>query len=234
MLQSIFLLLFLIPAVSGGISTWKSQRNNGSIPIKLFTTATILVIVISLSFFLRAGGPHPGLFWGVFGAFSCSLFGDYFLSRGGATFLPGLLCYLAAHIGYLIAFLSIGALHLPALLLALVLISIFFLVFLKPQVKDRGILSALAGYIVFSVLVLAAAFGTVRGSGYPLFFGNQGIRGLSAYLFITGAILIVLSDAVIGYNKFVRSLPWAEFAILSSYYIAQISIGLGVVLYMPK
>lgn len=143
------------------------------------------------------------------------MIGDYFLSRGEETFIPGLAGYLGAHAGYLIAFLSLGRLHLWVLLIAALLLLLFLLMVLRPRLEGPVMLMAVGAYIALTALVLSAAFGL------------EGLPGSAKALFLLGALSIALSDFIIAWNKFIRSLRLDEFLILSTYYTAQVAIGMG-------
>ncbi len=60
------------------------------------------------------------------------------------------------------------------------------------------------------------------------------LMGLSAvfyqynYWVLLGATTFIVSDTLIGFNKFIQPLAWADFAIMSTYYLAQILIVYGL------
>ncbi len=146
---------------------------------------------------------------GICFALAASMVGDFFLSSGDETFIHGLIGFFFAHTGYLAAFLAVGAFNLMSLVIVSLALLLYLVLFLKPNIDDSILFWAVCGYTAITALVIAAAFGT----GQPLLVG--------------GAVLIALSDCIIAWNKFIRPVKYDELLILSTYYVAQICIGIG-------
>ena len=208
--------LWGLPLAAGALSVYLAQWRTGSIPLKLTVTGTVLVLIHLGRFAAPAAGLVPSQFLvGMTVALAASMLGDLFLSRGDSHFLAGLAGFLLAHGGYLTAFLALGGLNLPVTVVAGGVLSMFLLFVLIPRLGTPLLCTAVSAYVAVSVLVLSAAFGTTGGF--------TAVRTL----FGAGALLILFSDLVIAWNLFVRSIRYDELLILSSYYIAQILIGLG-------
>ncbi|HEX2030913.1 MAG TPA: lysoplasmalogenase family protein, partial [Actinomycetota bacterium] len=67
-------------------------------------------------------------------------------------------------------------------------------------------------YVVAVAGMAASALATLATPGWT---------GTRSALAIAGAVLFMGSDALIGWNRFVRPLPWAPVAIMASYHLAQ-------------
>ena len=213
-MQTVYL-FWLIPAALGVFSIYLSQWKEGIIPLKLSVTASVLILVLAV-FIPEGFTPAPvGFYAGIILALLASMIGDYFLSLGEKSFIPGLLGFLGAHAGYLTAFLSLGGLNLPALFSAAILLLLFLLLVLRPRLEGLVMLAAVAAYIGLTVLVLSAAFG-IQAPATPA-------KGL----FVAGALSIAVSDLFIAWNKFIKPIRLDELLILSTYYFAQIAVGIA-------
>ena len=97
--------------------------------LKIITTGSVLLLSLFMLYLSGKSGT-PGLFApGILLAFSASMVGDFFLSKGDSTFVAGIGGFLFAHAGYLTAFLSLGGFSYSALAVAgglLVFVSFHF------------------------------------------------------------------------------------------------------------
>lgn len=121
-------------------------------------------------------------------------------------FLPGLLAFLFGHLAMAVALWQHGArldlwLIAPALLLALLM---------QRVLRPPGRLLPVA------VLIYGAVLGLVAALALPLSLQQPGVWPLAL-----AAGLFVLSDSLLGWNKFRRPLPAAQLWILGSYFAAQ-------------
>ncbi len=183
--------------------------------LKMLTTGSILLFVILDMLLPGTGNASPLFAGGIILALAASMIGDYFLSLGDSTFISGIGGFLFAHAGYLTAFLSLGGFSYAALAVAGGLLAVYLLVFLRPGIEETVLFIAVSVYVVISVLVLSAAFGIQEGPG------------LVRTLMVTAALLIVFSDSMIAWDKFIRPIPLDQFYILITYYAAQIAVGCG-------
>ena len=199
---------WFFPAITAIVSICYAHRGKGRTPVKLTVTGSVLLLLVGYA--LYAGTAGEVLFvWGLAFALGASMVGDFFLSRGDDTFIHGVIGFFFAHAGYLSAFLVLGGFNLPILAVFSLALLLYLLLVLRPKIEDPLLFWAVCGYTAISALVIGAAFGTRQP------------------LFIVGALLIALSDCIIAWNKFVRPVRYDELSILSTYYIAQISIGIG-------
>jgi uncharacterized membrane protein YhhN len=148
---------------------------------------------------------HDTQRWTFVVALALSLAGDVFLMLD--RFVPGLLSFFVAHVAYIVGLRVDQDEYAPLVISALV-------VFVAMAIVGRRILRAVrdgfpelgtpvAGYIaVISVMVACA-----------LASGNA--------LAATGAVLFMVSDTLIAWNRFVRDLSWAPITIIVTYHLAQ-------------
>lgn len=148
------------------------------------------------------------------GALVASLVGDILLMLGDTYFIPGLLAFLVAH-GFYIALLSQDCPRFPSgrALLATLSVGAAMLVWLWSGLTDPGLQVAVPVYVGVIALMAAQALGRATV-----------LRNERAWAVATGAMVFMLSDALIAVNRFVQPLPLAPLWILSSYYVAQFLI----------
>ncbi len=142
-----------------------------------------------------------------------SLFGDVFLMfKSNDLFIPGLASFLIAHIFYILLFIKESKiLRWPTLIILIVTIS--YLSFLKPYLSNELILPVSMYCIVISLMGIVAVNRKKSSFGYSLIS--------------FGALLFIISDSLIAFNKFIENLPQSSFLIMSTYGLAQLFILLG-------
>lgn len=143
-----------------------------------------------------------------------SLAGDIFLMLPSDQFLPGLASFLCAHLLYIVAFgpviwqgmdlLVIGALAVVGMLL----FKRFFGGIMR--LGGRPMLGAVALYI----LVICAMVWRAAVSGHAVA--------------AAGALLFLVSDALLGWNRFAQPLPWVDLGVMSTYFTAQYLLAISV------
>ncbi|SDX55043.1 Uncharacterized membrane protein YhhN [Marininema mesophilum] len=160
---------------------------------------------------------------GVYGWLLCfgllfSMLGDIFLMLPSDRFIQGLISFFIAHVIYVIAFPGgNGIFRLDALFIALLLIlfAAIYLRLIASSVKTAGgtsLLFAVLAYItVISLMV------------YKAFLSGE-------LLLIVGASSFYISDAILAWNRFVKQYPRGQFAVMVTYYLAQLLIAYSVIL----
>ncbi|RMF10876.1 MAG: lysoplasmalogenase [Candidatus Neomarinimicrobiota bacterium] len=144
----------------------------------------------------------------------CSLAGDIFLLWKDRFFLPGLVSFLLAHILYSLAFLT------------------------GRKVRVRG---TVIPYLIYGGVIYGLLFPGLGGLRWPvlgyvlviLFMAWQALErkrwrpevGSWAAL---GALLFVVSDSCLAWNRFRSPLPVAPLLVLGTYYLAQTLLALSV------
>jgi uncharacterized membrane protein YhhN len=175
-------------------------------------TTTLIITVAAL-----AATPVPAAYKTlVLAGLLCSLFGDIALMFPEKRFTAGLAAFLAAQVLYILAFkprpghpVSITT-FLPFVLYGLLM---FFL--LAPRL----------GPMKFPVFVYVAAITTMAGFAAGRFIDLGGTRTLLAF---AGAVLFLISDSVLAYDRFAQKIPAARIIILGTYFPAQLLIALSV------
>ncbi|WP_296509412.1 lysoplasmalogenase family protein [Rhodoferax sp.] len=143
-----------------------------------------------------------------------SLAGDVFLMLPGDYFIPGLAAFLVAHVFYIALFRQDAPwfANRRALYVVLAFGAGVYAV-LWSHLPDTGLQLAVAAYITVICLMTAQALG--RATHTKL----HAARWVGA-----GACIFMASDALIAVNKFLVPLPLAPFAILVTYFAAQLLI----------
>ena len=121
-------------------------------------------------------------------------------------FLPGLLAFLLGHLAMVVALWQLGAMLSPWLLALVVVAALLMQRTLQPPGK---LLNA-------AVLVYGAVLGLVAVLAVPL-----AAQLPDGWLLALAASLFLLSDSLLGWNKFRQPLPAAQLWILGSYFAAQ-------------
>ena len=174
----------------------------------LFTPfATILILVLALSNWLSFKMNYA--LWIAIGLFF-SLLGDIALLRSAQYFLPGLVAFLFAHIAYLIAFTRDAKFPARA--------SIWLLALLVAAVLYFFLFPGLPGVLKLPVAVYALLLASMAGQA----MGRYVVRHSRAARFAAiGALLFMLSDALLSVDRFGAPLPRASLLILVPYFVGQ-------------
>ena len=143
-----------------------------------------------------------------------SLLGDILLAWPVDLFVYGLGAFLFAHLAYLKAYLvDCRRPALPALALAL-LAGISLL----SVMAAKGLGDLLIPVCIYALTISAMLWRALARLGVP------GIASRSAWLGAGGALLFVLSDSLIGINRFVSPFAGADVAIILTYWFGQLGI----------
>lgn len=144
----------------------------------------------------------------VLAGIACSLAGDVFLMLPGDWFVPGLLAFLVGHLCFIAALLGDSRFAVPAWpLLACLAYGAANLLMLW-----GAIAVPLRGPVIVYVAVLATMGGQAAA---------RALRGdASARLAARGALVFMLSDSVLAWNRFRGPVPLASLWVLAAYYLA--------------
>ncbi len=188
-----------------------------------FYTKPLLLTALAWYFF-RETGLKTRLALMVFIGFIFSVFGDTFLMfvpRGEQFFLFGLGSFLLAHLCYIIGFMSVPS-EKKGLILSKPLYALPFV----------GYLAAML-YVLIDSIPVAMRYPVVFYSAVIMMMAlaatnlQPKVRINSFILLLIGALLFMLSDSMIAFNKFtptmVQGLP-IHFLIMSTYLIGQFLI----------
>ena len=153
-----------------------------------------------------------------------SLLGDVLLMQSGETnFMAGMAAFFAAHIAYLLFYVKQN--------LSIRVIPITL----------SSLLALLAGYVLYEYINVSSdlqpyIYGYAGIIGLHLIvatlfaFQNKGMQWLSA----AGALLFVISDTLLAYNKFNEAHTYLHIAVMLTYGLAQYSIVISINNYLKK
>jgi uncharacterized membrane protein YhhN len=180
---------------------------------KPLTTSLTLWLAWQLA---SPGGACPLLGWCIVAGLAFALAGDIFLMLPSDRFLPGLVCFLVTHICYTAAFFT------PPRGLSSLATLLPFAVFGAVMFRT---LAPGAGALRVPVLVYAAAICAMAWQATERHWlaGSAG-SGLA----LAGALLFVISDSVLGLNRFRRPFRWAQAVLLATYFAGQWLIALSL------
>jgi alkylglycerol monooxygenase len=147
---------------------------------------------------------------------AASLAGDVLLMGSAKLFVPGLVCFLLAHLAYIALFrIGVGLFPRRGALAATLLIGVGMYAFLWQGGLPVALRIPVGAYVGVIACMAAQAIGraaVLRG------------RDPGAPWVAVGACLFMLSDALLATNRFVSPLPLASLWVLGTYYAAQILI----------
>jgi uncharacterized membrane protein YhhN len=199
--------------VSAGLAIWSASKERR----RLFRIAKPLTTVLIIAVAATAGMPLPAVYKTlVLAGLFFSLLGDIALMFSEKWFTAGLVAFLTAHVFYILAFkpgwghpISVWV-FLPFILYGLLM---FF------------ILAPGLGPMKLPVLVYIAAITVMAGFAAGRFVDRGGTKPLLAF---AGAVLFLVSDSVLAYDKFAKKLSFAEAVVLGTYFPAQLLIALSI------
>ncbi|MDQ0083429.1 sterol desaturase/sphingolipid hydroxylase (fatty acid hydroxylase superfamily)/uncharacterized membrane protein YhhN [Variovorax boronicumulans] len=145
-----------------------------------------------------------------------SLAGDVLLMGPPKLFVPGLVCFLLAHLAYIALFrIGVGLFPRRGVLAATLLIGAGMYAFLWQGGLPVALRVPVGVYVIVIACMAAQAIGraAVLRSADP-----------AALWVAVGACFFMLSDSLLATNRFVSPLPLASLWVLATYYAAQILI----------
>jgi uncharacterized membrane protein YhhN len=156
-----------------------------------------------------------------------SLIGDVLLILPKEQFAGGLLSFLVAHICYIIGFSPIPPLKsmqlaVAGIVTALVLLTaVQFFIRYAQALRQKGhtrLIAPVAVYIfAIGLMFLSALFTLLRGAWQPI----------PALTVVAGAAFFLVSDAMLGWNRFVAPLRNGRLWYMVAYHTGQFLITLG-------
>jgi uncharacterized membrane protein YhhN len=176
-----------------------------------------LTMILVLSLALQPSLSTSSLYaWLIVGGLLFSLAGDVLLMLPSDRFAAGLASFLVAHLFYIVAFAGDADFgSAPLALLPFVLGSAALYALLRPNLGRLGV-PVLLYMLVISVMAWQAIARWLA------------IGQLGALLASIGAVLFVISDAVLALNRFHRPIPAAPIWKRSTYFGGQWLIGLSI------
>ncbi len=175
--------------------------------------ATILIIFFALLQPMETSETYKFL---IITALVFSLVGDVFLLLPSDKFVHGLVSFLIAHLFFIAAFaLGFG----PYLEISYLIPSaIYAVVFLWVLLSKTGNLKI--PVLVYSLVLMVFLW---QASGRFYYLADS-----SSSLILTGAVLFIVSDTVLAYDRFVRSYKFSSALIHSTYWAALFFLVLSI------
>lgn len=201
--------------VIAGIFLIISERNSWHFYIYLIKILVILLcmLLVVLTPKSKTSGKYK---YAVLAGLAFSLAGDMLLAPLSQIFVAGLLCFLVTHVFYILAFTSNHGFHFSKIILAPLLVyGAVVLYFLKPGLGDLMI-----PVIVYLLIILTMVW--QAGGNYLK------TRKKYALVAFVGAVLFILSDSFIAFNKFYIHFENSNVYIIATYFAAQYLIALSV------
>jgi uncharacterized membrane protein YhhN len=199
--------------ISAALTIWSGAQARRPLfhVSKPLTTALIILVA------LVAPTPVPAAYKTlILAGLLCSLAGDIALMLPEKWFAAGLGSFLAAHVFYILAFKP-GPGHpvSPGLLLPFLIFGLLMFRILTPSL----------GRLKLPVLVYIAAITAMAWLAAGRFVDLGGTRPLLAF---AGAVLFLISDSVLAYDRFVKTFGLAQALVLGAYFPAQLLIALSI------
>jgi uncharacterized membrane protein YhhN len=142
-----------------------------------------------------------------------SLLGDVLLMLPQDLFVPGLVAFLFGHLCFLAAFLGDSRFAArPLWLFASLGFGAINLYLLWDSIG-----AALRVPVIVYVLVLTSMGGQALARAFAL---RSAAQASSARRAAIGAMLFMLSDCLLAWNRFHAAIPWSSLWVLSTYYLA--------------
>jgi uncharacterized membrane protein YhhN len=206
-----------------GITCIILQENNsfysGFIAKALIIPVLMVFLLVNLK--LRESRSH----FLMLAALIFSWAGDIFLdlpASGGSYFVPGLGCFLFAHVMYMVVFFSMPGSNivtgkgrwqlLPVICYGIVLVAVLY----------PGLGSMRLPVILYAMVILAMLSGSLNR--------KEKVSKRSYLLVLAGAVLFVLSDSAIAINKFAWHFEASGIVVMTTYIAAQYLIISGYII----
>jgi len=144
-----------------------------------------------------------------------SLVGDVLLMVPADLFVPGLAAFLAAHVAYVVALWMLGV-GLGGLLVGLAVVVLGALlvgrrILAGAAATDHALVAPVTAYLaVISAMVVSAL-------------------GVGAFFAVVGALLFYVSDAVLGWTRFVDDFPRSRVVVMTTYHLGQAGLVLALI-----
>ncbi|RCS29834.1 lysoplasmalogenase [Rhodanobacter denitrificans] len=174
--------------------------------------ATALIFMLA---WRARSAPSPRYRRWMLAGIACSLAGDVLLMLPGDLFVPGLLAFLLAHACFIAAFLGDSRFAVPAWPLAACL---------AYGAANLALLwGAIDAPLRVPVVVYVAVLATMGGQAVARALASarrHDAQAPAARLAARGALVFMLSDSLLAWDRFRGPLPGAGLWVLAAYYLA--------------
>lgn len=199
-------LLWAAFAVFSVLDWWAIARGVRSVEViaKPGAMVALIGVVLTAGVLTSAGGAI------LLVALILCLAGDVLLlGDSEPRFLGGLSAFLLGHIGYAVLFVHLGLTSpwwgLVALLAVAAVLPLAVRIVRAAAASGGG--AALGGALTAYIVVISAMAVLGAATGHPWL--------------ALGALVFVASDTILGFNRFVRELPWGRVGVMVTYLVAQ-------------
>ena len=199
--------------VSAALTIWSDAKGRRKLFARAKPATTVLIIAVAAAAPVPAPAAYKTL---VLAGLVFSLLGDIALVLPEKWFQAGLAAFLSAQVLYALAFRPAPGRPLPVgVFLPYILFGLLMYFILRPRL----------GPLKLPVLVYIAAIVVMAGFAATRYIDRGGTKPLLAFI---GAILFLISDSVLAYDKFAGRIKPAQLIILGTYFPAQLLIALSV------
>lgn len=204
----VLLALTLVAAVADWLAVHHRRQ-----PVVYIAKPLTLVLLTATALALDPDDPTVRTWFVV--ALVMSLAGDVFLMLPGDLFVPGLGSFLLAHVAYVVGLLVAGV-EPVGLVVGLVVVALALLLVGRRIVAGAGRAEpALRPPVIVYMVVISAMLVCAVGTLHPLA--------------VAGAALFYVSDALIGWERFVEARDGGHLAVMVTYHLGQILLVLSLV-----
>jgi uncharacterized membrane protein YhhN len=216
--RPILLVVTLAVAVADWIAV-ATENRRAEYVLKPLTLAVLLAAAAAF----RGGEPFARWMLTLV-ALAFSLLGDVMLMLPRDPLRGGLAAFLVAHLAFIAAFNPSPPPVLPTVPVGLVLLAfgagLFFRMRKGMLLRGHaGLAPAVGAYVFVICAMVASAVATA---------GRHDWSDRSSALAIVGAGLFFVSDALIGWTRFVGDVRWGRVLIMAAYHLGQIGLVLGL------
>lgn len=207
------LVLPALVLVSAVAAIWSEAKGRKRVHHVAKPLTTVLIIAVAA----LAAAPVPAAYKTVvLAGLVFSLLGDVALMFPDRLFIAGLVAFLAAQILYIVAFKPAPGQAVPLMtFLPFVLYGLLMFFLLAPGL----------GPLKLPVLVYIGAITAMAGFAAVRYVHLGGTRPLLAFV---GAVLFLVSDSALAYDRFAKKFAAARALVLATYFPAQLLIALSV------
>jgi uncharacterized membrane protein YhhN len=204
---------WLVAAAAFAVANWWSRWSHHR-PTELWSKPLTLLALIGAAIALDPIDPAVRGWFVV--ALVLSLAGDVFLLGDESWFVPGLAAFLAGHVAYVVGFVFAEEWRWWYFALAAIGVAVLAIVvgrrIVAGAVERRPALRVpVASYL--GVISLMAASAAATDNAWA----------------VTGALLFLTSDTILGWRQFVSKRPWMPVAIMVTYHLAQATLVISLV-----
>lgn len=177
----------------------------------VFKPATLAVLIAAAA---TIDADHRAVKAWFVAALVFSLFGDIFLMLPSDQFVPGLASFLLGHLAYIAGLnqvdLEAGWLVAGVAVVAITAVAVAPRIVRGAYQADRALAGPVMAYIAAISAMVVFAFGSANGWA------------------IAGALLFYVSDALIGWTRFLKDYDWGRLAIIVTYHLGQAGLVLSL------